>query len=81
MSSRGMPVTEAVRERRRNAALKRQAEYDKLSLQEKLQRLPPEPHCAKQRNKLLLLVEAQTKQKPVQSEQVESKVKKSKKDV
>lgn len=55
MSSRGMPRTKQVMEGRRAAAEERQAEYDKLSLQEKLERLPPEPQAARQRAKLLAL--------------------------
>ncbi len=53
MSHRRRPVTARVREFRRSEAAKRQEAYDKLSLQEKLDRLPPEPHAARQRAKLL----------------------------
>jgi hypothetical protein len=35
----------------------RQEAYDKLSLEEKLAKLPPEPLCAKQRAKLLAKIE------------------------
>ena len=62
MSSRGYPVTKQLQEFRRKAAEERQAEYDKLTLQQKLERLPPEPHCAKQRAKLMAQLEA--KQQP-----------------
>lgn len=52
MSSRGYPVTREIRARLRKEAEERQAEYDKLSLQEKLDRLPSPPRAAKQRKKL-----------------------------
>lgn len=55
MSSRGFPVTQALRKLRREQAEKRQAEYDKLSLDEKLAKLPPAPQASKQRAKLLAL--------------------------
>lgn len=55
MSSMGFPVTRALREMRRKDAELRQAEYDKLTIDEKLAKLPPEPHAAKQRAKLLSL--------------------------
>jgi len=41
---------------RKQWALERQAEYDKLTLQQKLDRLPPEPLCKKQRTRLLALL-------------------------
>lgn len=50
---------------RREEATQRQTEYDKLSLQQKLDRLPPEPLCAKQRTRLLALIEKQNQPKPV----------------
>lgn len=56
---RGFPVTEAMRAERRKRAEARNAEYDKLSLQEKLDRLPAEPHAAKQRAKLNALLSKQ----------------------
>ena len=40
MSSRGMPVTQAIRAERRARAESMKKEYDKLSLEEKLARLP-----------------------------------------
>lgn len=40
MSNRGFPITQAHRDLRRKQAEARQAEYDKLSIQEKLNRLP-----------------------------------------
>ncbi len=48
-----MSVTESIRAGRRKAAEERQAAYDKLSLAEKLAKLPPEPKAAKVRAKLL----------------------------
>jgi predicted transcriptional regulator len=48
-----MSVTHAIRASRRKAAEERQAVYDKLSLAEKLARLPAEPKAAKVRAKLL----------------------------
>lgn len=56
MSSRGMPVTASIRAGRRAAAEDRQKEYDKLTIQQKLDKLPPEPRAAKQRKKLLVLL-------------------------
>lgn len=56
MSSRGFPVTEAIRKFRRTEAEKRQAEYDKLTLQQKIDRLPPAPAAKRQRDRLLGLV-------------------------
>lgn len=44
--------TAAIRAERRKSAEARQAEYDKLTLEQKLAKLPPEPHAAKQRAKL-----------------------------
>ena len=40
MSRRGMPVTKRMREERRARAEKAKAEYDKLSIDEKLAKLP-----------------------------------------
>lgn len=53
---------------RKSDAKERQEAYDKLSLQEKLDRLPAEPHAAKQRARLLSLLakKAQPKQEPKQ---------------
>ena len=61
MSSRGYPNTrEIVAYRRKNAeALK--AEYDKLTTQQKLDKLPPEPGAKKQRARLLAQLEAEKK--------------------
>ena len=49
--------TAAIRAERRKSAEARQAEYDKLTLEQKLAKLPPEPHAAKQRAKLNALVQ------------------------
>jgi hypothetical protein len=51
---------------RKTDALARQAAYDKLSLKEKLERMPPEPHAKKQRARLqaLLLKQNETKETP-----------------
>ncbi len=53
------PITKQIRAERRARAEERQAEYDKLTLQQKIDRLPPEPHAAKQRARLLALVAKQ----------------------
>lgn len=41
---------------RKEWALERQTAYDKLSTQEKLDRLPGEPFCKKQRDRLVALL-------------------------
>lgn len=46
---------------RRASAEKRQAEYDKLTLEQKLAKLPPEPAGAKVRAKLMKQLEASKK--------------------
>lgn len=53
MSRMGLPKTKQIRERLRKEAEERQAEYDKLSLQQKLERLPAAPAAARQRARLL----------------------------
>jgi hypothetical protein len=53
------PITQAMRTERRKRAEERQAEYDKLTLQQKLEKLPAPPHAAKQRAKLEGVVAAQ----------------------
>lgn len=55
MSHRGYTVTSQIRERKRKAAQARQAEYDKLSLDEKIAKLPAAPAAARQRARLLKL--------------------------
>jgi len=52
MSSRKMPITKIIRERRRLFAEKQQAKYDLLTTQQKLDRLPPPPACKRERDKL-----------------------------
>lgn len=81
MSTRGFPITAARRAERRVQAEKRQAEYDKLSLQEKLDRLPPEPAAQRQRTKLLDQVK-KSEEKVKQDEAAKSTVseKKNKKE-
>jgi len=53
-----------MRVERRKFAEERQAEYDKLTLQQKIDRLPPAPGAAKQRARLLRLLEESKKPKP-----------------
>lgn len=48
-----LPITKQMRIERRKSAEKRQEEYNQLSLQEKIAKLPPEPEAKKQRTKLL----------------------------
>lgn len=69
-----MPRTKAVMESRRKEAEERQAAYDALTLQQKIDRLPPEPHAVKQRAKLLAL-----KDKPAAKPTVEVEVSEEKK--
>jgi hypothetical protein len=59
MSSRVRPITQVIRAERRARALKMQEEYDKLSLQEKIARLP-KVGAKKQRAKLEALLEKQS---------------------
>lgn len=74
MSSRGKPVTKQIKAQRRKFAEEHQAEYDKLTLQQKIDRLPPEPQAKKQRARLLALQEKSKKQveTPKQVETVQS---------
>lgn len=65
MSHRGYTITKQIKALRRKFAEERQTEYDKLTLQEKIDRLPPEPHSAKQRARLLGLLETSKKPKVV----------------
>lgn len=53
MSQRGYPVTRQMRESRRKQAEERQIEYASLTLNQKIERLPPEPGAKKQRARLL----------------------------
>jgi hypothetical protein len=48
---------------RKSEALARQEAYDKLTLEEKIARLPPEPHAKKQRARLLALLEKRSQPK------------------
>lgn len=47
-----MPVTKKMRKARQEQAKQRQEEYNKLTIAQKLERLPPAPACKKQRAKL-----------------------------
>ncbi len=60
------PITQTMRAERRKRAEERQAEYDKLTLQQKLEKLPAEPHATKQRAKLLRQLEAKQFKQVVQ---------------
>jgi len=51
---RGFPITKQMQVERRKRAEDRNAEYNKLSLDQKLAKLPAEPHAAKQRAQLKL---------------------------
>lgn len=74
MSSCRIPITKAIQERRRKEAEERQTAYDTLSTQQKLDRLPPEPLCKKQRAKLLarLAVEGSSKSAKVEAKAAET---------
>jgi len=48
---------------RKAEAEERQTAYDGLTIQQKLDRLPPELYCAKQRGKLLSQLESQATKK------------------
>lgn len=69
----GYPITKQIRAFKRTNAEARQKEYDKLSTQQKLDKLPASPHCEKQRTKLLAKLEAE--KKPVKVKQQEDQVK------
>jgi hypothetical protein len=68
MSSRCLPITKAIRERRRKEAELRQAAYDTLSTQQKIDRLPPEPFSQKQRTKLLARLAEESNPKRTKAE-------------
>jgi len=53
---------------RKSEARKRQEAYDKLSLEEKIARLPAEPHAAKQRARLQSLLDK--KNQKVENEKI-----------
>lgn len=61
MSHRGLPLTQERKLLRRQQAEARQAEYDKLSIEEKLARLPKDG-SKKQRAKLLALLDQELSQ-------------------
>lgn len=63
MSSRRAPVTKQMREERRKRAEEMQKEYDALTLEQKLAKLPPPPAATKQRNRLMALMN-KTSSKP-----------------
>jgi len=71
--------TKEIMAARRKSAEERQAAYDKLTLEQKLAKLPPEPHAARQRAKLLKQLDAK-KATPAQEDVAVSKPKKSKKE-
>lgn len=53
MSHRGKKKTQSMLDQLRKEAQVRQMEYDKLSTQEKLDRLPPAPAAERQRKRLI----------------------------
>jgi hypothetical protein len=56
MSSRKKPITQAIRRFRRVEAEKRLATYNTLTIKQKLEALPPEPHALRQRTRLMSLL-------------------------
>lgn len=70
MSSRGMPKTKEIRKTLRKQADDRKTEYDKLTLQQKLDKLP-EGHCERQRQRLLKALEEEKKPKVEATQKVE----------
>jgi hypothetical protein len=67
MSSCRLPITKAIREHRRKEAEQRQAAYDVLSTQQKIDRLPAEPYAKKQRAKLLVRLAEESGSKSTKS--------------
>lgn len=64
------------KDRLKNEANIRKENYDKLSIEEKIAKLPPEPHSQKQRTKLMAQLENKTKKlAPKQSEETEAPMK------
>lgn len=59
MSSRGMPITKHIKAERRKRAEAMKAEYDKLTTQQKLDRLPKDG-AKKQRERLTKLLSKST---------------------
>jgi hypothetical protein len=79
MPTRGKTITQSIRAQRRKAAEQRKADYDKLTLEQKLAKLPAGA-ANKQRARLEALIAAAKKPAQVESEVVEKlKPKKSKK--
>ena len=70
MSHRGMPKVKSIREGLRKAANERKVEYDKLTTQQKLDKLP-EGHCERQRARLLKQLEEEKKPKVESSKKVD----------
>lgn len=66
-----------IAETRKKDSLQRQADYDLLSLEDKIARLPPEPAAKKQRTRLLALLEKQNANIP--AKEVSEPVKQTKK--
>ena len=78
MSTRGMPKTKAIRQRLRKEAEVRQAEYDGLSVEQKLAKLPPPPSSQRQRSRLESQLNNHNNDN-VENQRLESKPRKSKK--
>lgn len=75
MSHRGLKVTKVRKEERRKQAEARQVEYDKLSLQDKLTRLPA-GKCERQRARYTALLTKQAQKQAVVVEKADKKEKK-----
>lgn len=75
MSHRGMPKTKPIRQRLRKEAEERQAEYDQLTLEQKLAKLPA-TGAVKQRARL----EIQKNNPAVQTEEKKPRAKRNKKE-
>lgn len=63
----GFPRTKQMREEKRKQAEARKAEYDKLSVQEKLDRLP-EGKCNRQRARYTSILQKEAEKKAVAAE-------------
>ena len=74
MSSRGKSVTKRIIEQRQREAKIRQDEYDALTLQQKLDKLPAPPASARQRTKLESQMRKPAKVEVVLSPEVEPEV-------
>jgi hypothetical protein len=75
MARRGLTITKAIKAERRTRAEKMKADYDLLTLEEKIARLPPDG-AKKQRARLLAQLEEKNK-KQNSSEKKEDKASKS----